>query len=334
MSKIITLNISHEYALKIYKLSTDIYEYKYLIDNDFNFTHYSNIKNNVNILQMRNEINKIKFVYKITDKLYNKQIECNPFKFNYFSMLLNDIKLNLKPENKNQWTSNKFDKLYKPGTKSICGGNNKYILHLKYDKKINKFFVDKRLTGAPNYKRSFLNYFKLLLRKYSQYIDSFDIMIHLIDSRDYKFDWKSVPCFISEGNGDYDRDYNKVTLYTISRGIVRRDFPYQKAKYLNSSFLSSLTNNAYLMNISKGEFLNKKNIAVFRGAALNIPKHKIRDKVVYYVNNKLDKEHAKLFDAKFVHERKGVAIAPLCRKYSINNSYDKGNKKMLDNKKC
>eukprot|EP01084_Bolivina_argentea_P051829 95306_1 len=203
---------------------------------------------------------------------------------------------------------------------SLCtsdgGGRKKDILRLK---SINHtLYQDILMSKAYNFKRSFLYYFEHLFQKYSNLINSFDILIWTIDSRFHKFKWNNIhkylPCFVSEG-----KEFNEILLYTIGRGLVRRDYGTFKS---HSFFIDLIKENI----ISKKEFIMKKNVAVFRGSPLNLRGERLRDRVVYYINNEINEKYSKYFDVKFVHHKTNEAKAKKCGKFNISNSYNFGNK--------
>eukprot|EP01084_Bolivina_argentea_P049998 91937_1 len=207
----------------------------------------------------------ITFIVEMNNSKSNQTIQCNVFKFKYMHLLLNSLQKDYKLKQK--WTSQQLDKFHKYPAYS------KQFIRLKH---FNGSLYWNQRHGAHripmHYRNWFLYYFHQLIQQYSTYIPTFDIVIFLSDGRNYKFDYNYFPCFVGEGRQN-DHPY---LLHSISRSLASQiAFEKHYMEYINNKD-------------NELKWIEKRNMAVFRGSPTNTNRQNIADAVNANNNTQFD----------------------------------------------
>eukprot|EP01084_Bolivina_argentea_P243271 407871_1 len=212
----------------------------------------------------------------------NTNISCNPSHFKYIELLLKEIHKHNKTFHF-KWNSSSISNAlaahigWVPKEKNVRLKyyNNKLYLHIPYGYKGRGW--------SKTYCTAFIAYFYKFTQKYKYNLPSFDIVIYVMDSLRYHYNFvdnynELPPIFVSDSVKD---EHTNVLFHGLPRSIIKN------YNYKIQRFLSSDNNNTNpdvfptQFRIYKDLLFNNKiNKILFRGQMTN----KMRDDAIYELN--------------------------------------------------
>ena len=312
-----------------------IIEYK----NDNN-NNNNNINNPISKQRTKKiEHDGLKLTLEMINSETNERIICDPNKYNYIKLLLNDLKeYNLRSDG-NMVTSTKMDKWFEEKDKIRWWWLRRARLQI-----INgELYTNNIEIGSKDeegYRTGMILYLKRIFKLYGKYIPNTDLLWHYHDKKGNmmdlsEYDWKNLsipPIFVSDFNEASLS--NTRTLYFIPRGYLKYKYFADIAESEGGQDVSKLYNQKNIRrvkdyleyleieknNASLLKWENKKiNKAVFRGYLENgfSRRHFFNTLNLPEIND-IGKEY---FDAKFTTEWANTAKQHRVKQYKDRDKF-------------
>eukprot|EP01083_Nonionella_stella_P066318 174535_1 len=214
-------------------------------------------------------MNSIKFTRKMINKNTNKTVECDPNTFKYISLLITE----LSTYNKRKWSTENIS------TFNDYPTDRREFIRFKHKNGSLYWSLSPELPfyDRPFYRNRFIYYFYQLIEQYAEYIMDFDLIIYVHDGKNYSFNYNVFPFFVSEATQYANKP---MLLHSISRSLA--------GQFVTDTYYAPYIRGKY----KELPFEQKKDVAVFRGHALN----DIRETIAIKVNNIIN--GTKYFDVK------------------------------------